>query len=42
MHGRLTGKGDTANMQAVLAMKPDIILDVGTVNPTYASLADKV
>ena len=29
-------------MEAVLAMKPDIILDVGTVNPTYASLADKV
>lgn len=42
VHGRLTGKGDTANMEAVLAMKPDIILDVGTVNPTYASLADKV
>ncbi|MDH4986145.1 ABC transporter substrate-binding protein [Aminobacter anthyllidis] len=42
VHGRLTGKGDTANMEAVLAMKPDIILDVGTVNQTYASLADKV
>jgi len=26
----------------VLAAKPDIIIDVGTVNPTYASLADKV
>ena len=42
VHGRLTGKGDTANREAVLAMKPDIILDVGTVDPTYASLADKV
>jgi len=40
--GQLTGKGGTANMEAVLAAKPDIILDVGTVNPTYASLADKV
>lgn len=41
-YGRLTGKGGTANMEAVLAAKPDIILDVGTVDATYASLADKV
>jgi iron complex transport system substrate-binding protein len=41
-YGRLTGKGGTANMEAVLAAKPDIIIDVGTVNDTYASLADKV
>lgn len=41
-HGRLTGKGNTANLEAVLAMKPDIILDVGTVDATYASLADRV
>ena len=40
--GQLTGKGGTANIEAVLAAKPDIIIDVGTVNPTYASLADKV
>lgn len=40
--GQLTGKGGTANMEAVLAAMPDIIIDVGTVNPTYASLADKV
>jgi len=25
----------------VLAIKPDLILDYGTVNPTYASLADR-
>lgn len=42
VHGRLTGKGNTANLEAVLAMKPDIILDVGTVDATYASLADRV
>ncbi|WP_378944460.1 iron ABC transporter substrate-binding protein [Mesorhizobium sp. ANAO-SY3R2] len=42
VHGRLTGKGDTANLESVLAMKPDVILDVGTVDPTYASMADKV
>lgn len=41
-YGQLTGKGGTANIEAVLAAKPDIIIDVGTVNPTYASLADKV
>lgn len=40
--GQLTGKGGTANIEAVLAAKPDIIIDVGTVNPTYVSLADKV
>lgn len=42
VHGRLTGKGNTANLEAVLAMKPDVILDVGTVDATYASLADRV
>ncbi|MES0100233.1 hypothetical protein [Mesorhizobium sp. M0019] len=42
VHGRLTGKGNTANLEAVLAMKPDVILDVGTIDPTYASLADRV
>jgi len=26
----------------VLALKPDLILDVGSVNPTYVSLADRV
>lgn len=41
-HGRLTGRGNTANIEMVLSMKPDIILDVGTVDPTYASLADRV
>lgn len=41
-YGQLTGKGGTANIEAVLAAKPDVIIDVGTVSPTYASLADKV
>jgi len=41
-YGRLTGKGGTANMEAVLAARPDLIIDVGTVDATYASLADKV
>lgn len=41
-YGQLTGKGGSANVEAVLAAKPDIILDVGTINDTYRSLADKV
>ncbi len=41
-HGRLTGKGNTANLELVLSLKPDIIVDVGTVDATYASLADRV
>ncbi|MGO4338675.1 iron ABC transporter substrate-binding protein [Labrys sp. KB_33_2] len=41
-HGRLTDKGNTANIEAVLALKPDVIIDVGTVDGTYASLADRV
>lgn len=40
--GRLTGRGNTANLEAVIAAKPDLILDVGTVGPTYVALADRV
>ena len=40
--GRLTGRGDTANLEVVLKAKPDVILDFGTVNPTYVSLAQRV
>lgn len=42
VHGRLTGRGGTANIEAVVAMRPDLVLDVGTVNDTYVSLADRV
>ena len=27
--GRITGRGNTANLETVLALKPDLILDVG-------------
>jgi iron complex transport system substrate-binding protein len=40
--GRLTGRGNTANLEAVLALKPDLILDVGSTNPTFVSLAERV
>lgn len=39
--GRLTGRGNTANAEVVLQLKPDFIFDYGTVGPTYASLADR-
>ena len=40
--GRITGRGNTANLEVVLAQKPDLILDVGSTNPTFVSLADRV
>jgi iron complex transport system substrate-binding protein len=39
--GRLTGRGNTINFE-LLKLKPDLILDVGTVNDTYVSLANRV
>jgi iron complex transport system substrate-binding protein len=41
-YGRLTGRGNTANLENVLKFKPDLILDIGSVGPTYLSLADNV
>ena len=40
--GRITGRGNTANLEAVLSLKPDLILDVGSTNATFVSLADRV
>jgi iron complex transport system substrate-binding protein len=40
--GRLTGRGNTANVEVVLATRPDVVLDFGTIGGTYASLADRV
>jgi iron complex transport system substrate-binding protein len=40
--GRITGRGDTANVEVVLKAKPDVIIDFGSVSPTYRSLADRV
>lgn len=40
--GRITGRGNSANLEAVLAAKPDLIIDVGSTAPTYVSLADRV
>jgi len=40
--GRLTGRGDTANLEVILGIDPDIIVDFGSVRDTYISLADAV
>jgi iron complex transport system substrate-binding protein len=40
--GRITGRGNTANLETVLALKPDLILDVGSTSTTFVSLADRV
>jgi len=40
--GRITGRGNTANLESVIALKPDLILDVGSTSATFVSLADRV
>jgi iron complex transport system substrate-binding protein len=39
--GRLTGRGNTANVEVVLAARPDFIFDYGSLTATYRSLADR-
>lgn len=40
--GRLTGRGNTANLKLIVQLKPDLIVDVGSMTDTYISLADRV
>ncbi len=40
--GRLTGRDNTINLEAVIALGPELIVDVGAVGGTFASLADRV
>lgn len=40
--GRLSGRGSTVSLEALLALKPDLIVDAGTVDPTYESTARRV
>lgn len=40
--GRLTGRGGSANLEAVMALAPDLIIDVGSTAPTYRDLAVRV
>jgi len=40
--GRLTGRGNTVNLENVVRLAPDLVLDVGNTTATYISLADQV
>ncbi len=40
--GRLTGRGNTVNLEAVVKAKPDVIVDLGYVSDTFVSLANNV
>jgi iron complex transport system substrate-binding protein len=40
--GRITGRGNTANLETVLASRPDLIVDSGSMRQTYVDLADRV
>jgi iron complex transport system substrate-binding protein len=40
--GRLTGRGNTVNLENVVRLAPDLVLDVGSTNATYVSLANQV
>ena len=40
--GRLTGRGNTANVEVVMGAAPDLIVDVGSTSATFVSLAQRV
>ena len=40
--GRITGHGNAPSTEAILALHPDLIVDVGDVEPEYAELADRI
>jgi iron complex transport system substrate-binding protein len=40
--GRLTGRGNSANVEIVLKAKPDLVVDMGSTSATFASLADRI
>ncbi|MCU0985230.1 MAG: ABC transporter substrate-binding protein [Acetobacteraceae bacterium] len=40
--GRLTGRDNTANVEAVLSQRPDLVFDYGSIRPVFVSLAERV
>lgn len=40
--GRFAGRGTTASLEKVIHMKPDVIVDIGNITPTYISTAERV
>lgn len=42
MLGRLAGRASTVGIETLLSLRPDLVLDAGTVDPTYLSGAQSV
>jgi len=40
--GRLTGRGNTTNLEVLLQLRPDLILDIGSTARTFVETADRV
>ncbi len=40
--GRLTGRGNTTNLETLLQLRPDLIVDVGSVARTFVETADRI
>lgn len=40
--GRITGRGNTANLETVLKLEPDLIVDAGSTRRTFVELAERV
>jgi iron complex transport system substrate-binding protein len=40
--GRLTGRGNTTNLEVLLQLKPDLIIDIGSTARTFVETADRV
>jgi len=40
--GRLAGRGSTVSLETLVQLKPELVLDVGTVDATHASMAERV
>ncbi len=40
--GRLAGRGSTLSLESLLGLKPDMVIDIGDVNPYYESAAKSV
>ncbi len=40
--GRLTGRGNTTNLEVLLQLKPDVIIDIGSTARTFVETADRV
>ncbi|MHB2165778.1 iron ABC transporter substrate-binding protein [Alsobacter sp. R-9] len=40
--GRLTGRGNTTNLESLLQLRPDLIVDIGSVARTFVETADRI